>query len=112
LSGAIIEMENGDWRKFAELLDAKINPIIDNVNEIKKIIDKFPCAEIAVRLTKLEVKGKLHEEEVARVLAKETQAKNEARSSHDWWVKIGLAVIALLTFLQTIGFFQRLTKGE
>ena len=98
-------MEETDRVFIKELLDSRLEPLIRDQGEIKDRLNKLPCGTIGTRLTKIETR------EETRAVNGAQRAKDNYRSK-DWLLKVALAAVVILTFLQGIGFFQSLAKGK
>ncbi len=87
-----LDMDNDDWERIENLLKTTVEPINGR-------LDKLQCTEHHNSIITLETE---------RDIAKER--KKDGHDSRDWILRIAVAVMGLLVFLDKLGVFKSFAK--
>ncbi len=92
MENGIVDMDNDDWERIESLLKTTVAPINGR-------LDKLQCTEHHNSILTIETERKIEKEQ-----------KKEGKDSRDWILRIAVAVMGLLVFLDKLGVFKSFAK--
>lgn len=92
-------VDDNDWKRIESLMKSAVDPLEKQMTGFNKRMEKLPCSKHTLSINTLEIQ---------REAAKEQ--KKDTSDSRDWILRVGVAAVGLLVFLDKIGVFKSLAK--
>lgn len=99
MSGEIEIMDDNDWNRIEKIVKGAIKPLDKRMGEFNARMDNLPCSDHAASIITFEAQR-----------AAEKEQKKEGANSRDWILRIAVAALGLLVFLDKIGVFRALAR--
>ena len=99
MSGEVQIVDDSDWKRIESLMKSAVNPLDKRMTEFNDRIDKLPCSKHTLSINTLETQREATKEQ-----------ERDANSSRDWFLRVAVAVVGVLVFLDRIGVFKSLAK--
>lgn len=92
-------VDDSDWNRIESLMKAAVDPLDKQMTAFNDRMDKLPCGEHSISLNTMEVQHKAEREQ-----------KKDATNSRDWILRVLVAAVGVMVFLDKIGVFKSFAK--
>lgn len=99
MSGEIEIMDDNDWDRIERIIKGAIKPLDKRMGAFNTRMDNLPCSEHTTSIVTLEAQREARKEQ-----------KKDTTNSRDWILRVLVACVGIIVFLDKIGLFKSLTK--